>query len=138
MRTRSPITHWTAFGDAVGPPAKGPADSMLPVLPSEYILGFARGASPRASISMILAAKALAVIRGRDYAIPEDVRELALDVLRHRVVLSYEALSEDLRADDVLTKVLAAIRLPDTPTQQRRPRPSDRTCDGSGWAPANA
>ena len=96
------------------------------------------GASPRASISMILAAKALAVIRGRDYAIPEDVRELALDVLRHRVVLSYEALSEDLRADDVLTKVLAAIRLPDTPTQQRRPRPSDRTCDGSGWAPANA
>ena len=42
--------HWTAFGDAVGPPAKGPADSMLPVLPSEYILGFARGASPRAGV----------------------------------------------------------------------------------------
>ncbi len=95
------------------------------------------GASPRASINMILAAKALAVIRGRDYAIPEDVRELALDVLRHRVVLSYEALSEDLRPDDVLTKVLAAIRLPDTPTQPRRPRPSDRSGDGSGWAPAN-
>ena len=96
------------------------------------------GASPRASINMILAAKALAVIRGRDYAIPEDVRELALDVLRHRVVLSYEALSEDLRPDDVLTKVLATIRLPDTPTQKRRPRPSDRSGDGSGWAPANA
>ena len=96
------------------------------------------GASPRASINMILAAKALAVIRGRDYAIPEDVRELALDVLRHRVVLSYEALSDDLRPDDVLAKVLAAIRIPDTPTQQRRPRPSDRSGDGSGWAPADA
>ncbi len=95
------------------------------------------GASPRASINMILAAKALAVVRGRDYALPQDVRELALDVLRHRVVLSYEALAEDLRPDDILTKVLGAIRLPDTPTQQRRNRPFDRSSDGSGWAPAN-
>ena len=51
---------------------------------------------------MILAAKALAFVRGRDYALPEDVRDLALDVLRHRLVLSYEALADDVTADDVL------------------------------------
>ncbi len=54
------------------------------------------GASPRASINMILAAKAMAALRGRDYARPEDVRDLAMDVLRHRLVLSYEALAENV------------------------------------------
>ncbi len=47
---------------------------------------------------MILAAKALAFVRGRDYALPQDVRDLALDVLRHRVVLSYEALADNVSA----------------------------------------
>ena len=56
------------------------------------------GASPRASINMVLGAKALAFLRGRDYALPADVRELARDVLRHRVVLSYEALADDVVA----------------------------------------
>ena len=70
------------------------------------------GASPRASINMILAAKALATLRGRDYAVPEDVRELALDVLRHRIVLSYEALAENVSSDDLLGRVLSAVRLP--------------------------
>src|SRR5687768_2280855 len=59
------------------------------------------GASPRASINMILAAKALAFVRGRHYALPMDVRDLALDVLRHRIVLSYEALADDVTADQV-------------------------------------
>ena len=63
------------------------------------------GASPRASINLILAARALAFIRGRDYVVPHDVTDLALDVLRHRLVLSYEALSDDVTADDVLTRV---------------------------------
>ena len=76
------------------------------------------GASPRASINMILAAKALAVIRGRDYAVPEDVRELALDVLRHRIVLSYEALTDDVSSDDVLLRILKGVRIPD-PSQRR-------------------
>jgi MoxR-like ATPase len=70
------------------------------------------GASPRASINMILAAKALATLRGRDYAVPEDVRELALDVLRHRIVLSYEALAENVSPDELLGRVLSAVRLP--------------------------
>jgi MoxR-like ATPase len=70
------------------------------------------GASPRASINLILAARALAYIRGRDYVIPQDLAELALDVLRHRLVLSYEALSDDFTADMVLTRVLAALPAP--------------------------
>ncbi|MFI5952544.1 AAA family ATPase [Cryptosporangium sp. NPDC051539] len=71
------------------------------------------GASPRASISMVLGARALAYLRGRDYAVPEDLTDLALDVLRHRLVLSYEALSDDVTADHVLGKILAALRVPE-------------------------
>jgi len=71
------------------------------------------GASPRASISLVLAARALAYIRGREYVVPQDLTDLALDVLRHRLVLSYEALSDDVTADAVLQKVLAALPIPD-------------------------
>jgi MoxR-like ATPase len=71
------------------------------------------GASPRASINLILAARALAFIRGRNYVLPQDLIELALDVVRHRLVLSYEALSDDVTADDVLNRVLAALPLPE-------------------------
>jgi MoxR-like ATPase len=71
------------------------------------------GASPRASINLILAGRALAFIRGRDYVLPHDVTELALDVLRHRLVLSYEALSDDINADVVLRSVMAALPVPD-------------------------
>jgi MoxR-like ATPase len=93
------------------------------------------GASPRASINMILAAKALAFVRGRHYALPMDVRDLALDVLRHRVVLSYEALADDVTADQVLNAVLGTIALPEVPLHERRPRPGpplDRALDSSG------
>ncbi len=71
------------------------------------------GASPRASINLILAARALAFIRGRDYVLPQDLTELALDVLRHRLVLSYEALSDDVTADAVLSRVIAALPVPE-------------------------
>jgi MoxR-like ATPase len=70
------------------------------------------GASPRASINLILAGRALAFIRGRDYVIPQDVRDLVLDVFRHRLVLSYEALSDDVTADAVLTGVMSAVPVP--------------------------
>ncbi|HET8684189.1 MAG TPA: AAA family ATPase [Micromonosporaceae bacterium] len=76
------------------------------------------GASPRASINLILAARALAYIRGRDYVVPTDVTELVLDVLRHRLVLSYEALSDDVTADTVLTRVMAALPVPDALLQR--------------------
>jgi MoxR-like ATPase len=70
------------------------------------------GASPRASINLILAARALAFVKGRDYTIPQDLTDLALDVLRHRLVLSYEALTDDITADAVLTWVLGALPAP--------------------------
>jgi MoxR-like ATPase len=72
----------------------------------------AYGASPRASIHLLQAARALALLRGRGYALPQDVADLALDVLRHRLVLTYQALAEGVDADQVLRAVLAAIPAP--------------------------
>jgi MoxR-like ATPase len=90
-----------------------PADVGLPQL-GRYI---SFGASPRASINLILAGRALAFVRGRDYVLPHDLTELALDVLRHRLVLSYEALSDDVTPDAVLMRVLAAVPVPDAVLQ---------------------
>jgi MoxR-like ATPase len=70
------------------------------------------GASPRASINLILTARALAFVRGRDYALPQDVLDMALDVMRHRLVLSYEALSDNVTGDDLLNKILDCIPIP--------------------------
>jgi MoxR-like ATPase len=77
------------------------------------------GASPRAPISLILAARALAYVRGRDYALPPDVTDLALDVLRHRLVLSYEAMSDEISADQILRRVMAALPVPDVALRAR-------------------
>ena len=77
------------------------------------------GASPRASINLILAGRALAFVRGRQYALPQDVGDLAADVIRHRLVLSYEALADNVSADDLLDRILAAIPLPEVPLHER-------------------
>jgi MoxR-like ATPase len=82
------------------------------------------GASPRASINMVLGAKALAFLRGRDYALPADARELARDVLRHRIVLSYEALADDVSPDAILDLLLAAVALPQVEPGVRAARTS--------------
>ena len=71
------------------------------------------GVSPRASIYMVMAAQALALVRGRQYVLPEDVRSMAPDVLRHRLVLSYEALADDVSADHVVDAILRRIPVPD-------------------------
>jgi MoxR-like ATPase len=71
------------------------------------------GGSPRASLALVRGARALAVMRGRTYASPEDVHALFHDVLRHRVVLSYEALAAEVRPDQVLDAILEAIPQPD-------------------------
>ena len=78
------------------------------------------GASPRASIHLIEAARALAFLRGRDYALPEDVSDLVPDVFRHRLVLSYEALAEGMTADELLVRVMKHIRAPDKPLQHAK------------------
>jgi MoxR-like ATPase len=76
------------------------------------------GASPRASINLILAARALAFVRGRAYALPQDVLDMALDVMRHRLVLSYEALSDNVTGDDLLKQILGRIPLPEVPLHE--------------------
>ena len=73
------------------------------------------GASPRATIGLIEGARALAYMRGRAYALPEDMTGLVGDVLRHRLVLSYEALADGLNADQVIRKVMHKIAVPDKP-----------------------
>jgi len=73
------------------------------------------GASPRASINLIITARALAFVRGRSYVVPQDVVDLALDVMRHRLVLSFEAMSEGISSDTVLKQILARIPLPAQP-----------------------
>ncbi|GAA4173729.1 MoxR family ATPase [Gryllotalpicola koreensis] len=77
------------------------------------------GASPRASIALVLAGRALAFLRGRAYVLPQDLAELALDVLRHRIVLSYEALADELDADAIVTRVLGVVPAPEVVLQSR-------------------
>lgn len=78
------------------------------------------GASPRATINLTEGARALAMLRGRTYALPEDMTALVPDVLRHRVVLSYEALSEGLTSDAVISKIMARIPAPPKPLEHEK------------------
>jgi MoxR-like ATPase len=91
-----------------------PQDVGLPEL-KPYIMF---GASPRASINLILAARALAFVRGRTYALPPDVTDMALDVMRHRLVLSYEALSDNVSSDELLNQILNRIPTPEVPLHE--------------------
>jgi MoxR-like ATPase len=70
------------------------------------------GASPRASLGLVAAGRALALLRGRSYVLPQDVFDVAPDVLRHRLVLSYEALARELTADHVLARILGTVPAP--------------------------
>jgi MoxR-like ATPase len=80
------------------------------------------GASPRASINLILAGRALALVRGREYALPQDLRDIAPDVLRHRFVLSYQALADGVSADDVIERILAVVPAPELALRERMAR----------------
>lgn len=77
--------------------------------PSPYI---ACGASPRASINLIKAAKCRAFIMGREYAVPDDVKAVVYDVLRHRILLSYEAEAEEITAEQLIAEILESVNLP--------------------------
>jgi MoxR-like ATPase len=84
------------------------AEAGVPEL-GRYI---AYGASPRASIGLIAAGRAMALLRGRAYALPQDVYDIAYDVLNHRLVLSYDALAEGVSVDDVLVELLSTMPAP--------------------------
>jgi MoxR-like ATPase len=79
------------------------------------------GASPRATINLVEGARALAMLRGRSYALPEDMGDLVPDVLRHRLVLSYEALAEGLNADGLIQRLMAKINPPAKPLEHAAP-----------------
>ena len=70
------------------------------------------GASPRAAVHFTQAARATAALAGRAYVLPEDVKEVAMDVLRHRLILSYDAEADNVSADEVVAKILAAVPVP--------------------------
>ena len=89
--------------------ARRPGEHGLPEL-APYV---AFGASPRASISLVRAAQAVALLRGRAYALPQDLGAMAKDVLRHRLVLTYEALTEGVSADAILEEVFEAVVTPE-------------------------
>ena len=79
------------------------------------------GASPRGPIGLVQAGRALALLRGRGHVVGADIRDLAPDVLRHRIVLSYDALSEGVTADELVDRVLAAVPEPDAERLIREP-----------------
>jgi MoxR-like ATPase len=99
------LISWVVdLASATRRPSEHGAASMAP-----YI---SYGASPRGPISVIAASRALALIRGRDYVVAADVEALVRDAFRHRIVLSYQALAEEVTADQVLDEVLAALAPP--------------------------
>jgi MoxR-like ATPase len=101
---RDVVGYAVALADATRRPAEHGLDDLVPFV--EY------GASPRGPIGLVHAARALAVLRGRRHVVAADVRDLAPDVLRHRLVLSYDALAEGVSADDILARVLDTIPIP--------------------------
>jgi len=94
------------------------------------------GASPRASLGIIRAGRALALMRGRDYTLPQDLTDVAADVLRHRLVLSYDALADDIPADRIVERILESVPTPTVaPRQSATPTRTDYVL---GPAPAGA
>jgi len=77
------------------------------------------GASPRASLGLIAGARALALVRGRDYVLPQDVLDIAADVLRHRLVLSYDALADGVPTEHIVKRILQSVPLPQVTPRQR-------------------
>jgi len=102
---REVIGYAVALADATRRPSEHGLAELAPMI--EF------GASPRGPIGLVQAARVLALLRGRGHITGDDIRDLAADVLRHRIVLSYDALSEGVTADDVLGKVLAAVPAPE-------------------------
>jgi MoxR-like ATPase len=84
----------------------------------------AYGASPRASLGVIAAARALALVRGRDYVLPQDVVDVVPDVLRHRLVLSYDAMADAVPVDHIISRVLQTVPLPQVSARPQIDQPT--------------
>ncbi|MBA8824770.1 MoxR-like ATPase [Saccharopolyspora lacisalsi] len=94
------------------------------------------GASPRASLGVVAAARALALVRGRDYVLPQDVVDVVPDVLRHRLVLSYDALADGVPVDHIVNRVLQTVPLPQVSARPQSQAPGQPA--PYGQAPAGA
>jgi len=91
------------------------------------------GASPRASLGLVSAGRAMALLRGRDYVVPQDVFDIAPDVLRHRIVPSYEALATETGVEQILVRILSTVPAPIiSPSTQDPGRIED-----AAWIPAS-
>jgi MoxR-like ATPase len=97
-----------SYAVALATATREPAAHGLPQL-AEHV---AYGASPRGPISLVQAARALALVRGREYAVAADLQELAKDAMRHRLVLTYQALAEEVSPDSILDAVIASVEVP--------------------------
>jgi MoxR-like ATPase len=117
---RDTIGYAVALADATRHPAEHGLEELSRLI--EF------GASPRGPIGLVQAARVLALLRGRGHVEPEDIRDLAPDVLRHRIVLSYDALSDGVAVDDLLERVLGAVA---EPGADRLMRPAEDT--GTDW-----
>jgi MoxR-like ATPase len=95
---------------------RNPAGTGLPDLAPVIALG----ASPRATLALVRGAKSLALLRGRTYATPQDIFDLAPEVLRHRLILTYDALARDISIEHVLSRVLSSV-----PTMWVSPKPNN-------------
>jgi MoxR-like ATPase len=93
------------------------------------------GASPRASLGLVAAGRALALMRGRDYVLPQDVLDVAVDVLSHRMVLSYDAIADGVPAEHAIRRILQAVPLPQVAPRQRAGGPIDMAPPPQGPAP---
>jgi MoxR-like ATPase len=106
------VQHAVKLVSATRTPEKHGLKDMAPLI--------TYGASPRATIGLVEGARALAMLRGRTYVLPEDMRDLVPDVLRHRLVLSYEGLSEGLDSDALIERILTAVPAPARPLEPER------------------
>jgi MoxR-like ATPase len=129
---REAIAYAVDLADATRNPARYGLPELATMI--EY------GASPRGPIGLVQAARVLALLRGRGHVAAEDMRDLAADVLRHRLVLSYDALSEGVTADEMLEQIMAAVSEPGA-AHLTRPVAADRVASGGrifGSRPAAA
>jgi MoxR-like ATPase len=107
------LISWTVD---VATATRRPAEHGLPDI-AEYV---AFGASPRGPISLVAAGRALALMRGREYVVPADLQDLVRDAFRHRLVLSYRALAEEIAPDSILDAVLARVPVPEIDLGRQR------------------
>jgi len=96
------------------------------------------GASPRASLGIVRATRALSLMRGRDYALPQDVQHIAPDILRHRLVLSYDALADDIPAEHIVERVLSTVPAPTVAPRQNAVPGGSNAAAGPGGRPPGA